>query len=265
MAYQDKITDLTMQYGTKLVEALLVFLIGRWILKLIMNYVEKWSSEKLDPTLHSFVLPMVKTFLYILLLITVATSLGIKMTSFVAILGAASFAVGLALQGSLSNFAGGILILTFRPFNVGDFIEVNGKKGKVNSIQILYTKLTTRDNKQIVIPNGNVSNSTVTNYSTNDTRRVDLNFGVGYDDDIEEVKQILKDIVNNHTMVLEDPEPLIRVGEHAGSSVNFNVLLWTKSENYWDVYYDMMEIVKKRFDEEDINIPYPQMDVHFDK
>ncbi|HKL75404.1 MAG TPA: mechanosensitive ion channel domain-containing protein, partial [Halanaerobiales bacterium] len=194
-----------------------------------------------------------------------AGTLGVQMTSFVAILGAASFAIGLALQGSLANFAGGVLILTFRPFNVGDFVEINGEKGKVNSIQILYTKLTSKDNKQIVIPNGNVSNSTITNYSANDTRRVDLNFGIGYDDDIDQVKKVLEDIVAKHKMVLEDPAPLIRVGEHAGSSVNFNVLLWTKSENYWDVYYDMMENVKKRFDEEDINIPYPQMDVHLDK
>ena len=265
MAYQEKITDLAVQYGSKLIGALFVFIIGRWIIKMIMKYVEKWSGEKLDPTLHSFILPMVKTILYILLLITVAGTLGVQMTSFVAILGAASFAIGLALQGSLANFAGGVLILTFRPFNVGDFVEINGDKGKVNSIQILYTKLTSRDNKQIVIPNGNVSNSTITNYSANDTRRVDLNFGIGYDDDIDQVKKVLEDIVEKHEMVLDDPSPLIRVGEHAGSSVNFNVLLWTKSENYWDVYYDMMENVKKRFDKEDINIPYPQMDVHLDK
>lgn len=265
MAYQEKIIDLTIQYGSKLLGALLVFIIGRWIIKLIMRTVEKWSSKKLDPTLHSFVLPMVKTILYILLLISVAGTLGVQMTSFIAILGAASFAIGLALQGSLANFAGGVLILTFRPFNVGDFVEINGEKGKVDSIQILYTKLTSRDNKQIVIPNGNVSNSTVTNYSANDTRRVDLNFGIGYDDDIDHVKSVLKDLVAKHDKVLEDPAPLIRVGEHAGSSINFNVLLWTKSENYWDVYYDMMENVKKRFDKEDINIPYPQMDVHLDK
>ncbi|MGM0436970.1 MAG: mechanosensitive ion channel family protein [Bacillota bacterium] len=265
MAYQDKLIELTIQYGTKLVGALLVFLIGRWIIKFIMKYIEKWSGEKLDPTLHSFILPITKAILFILLLITVTSTLGIQMTSFVAILGAASFAIGLALQGSLSNFAGGVLILTFRPFNVGDFVEVNGKKGKVNSIQILYTKLTSRDNKQIVIPNGIVSNSTVTNYSVNNTRRVDLDFGIGYDDDIDQVKEVLEDIVSKHEKVLEDPAPTIRVGEHAGSSVNFNVLLWTKSENYWDVYYDMMENVKKRFDEEDINIPYPQMDVHLDK
>lgn len=265
MAYQDKLIELTIQYGTKLLGALLVFIIGKWIIKLMTKYVEKWSSEKLDPTLHSFVLPIVKTIFYILLLITVSGTLGVQMTSFVAILGAASFAIGLALQGSLANFAGGVLILTFRPFNVGDFVEIDGEKGKVNSIQILYTKLTSRDNKQIVIPNGNVSNSTVTNYSVNNTRRVDLNFGIGYDDDIDQVKDVLEDIVSKHDKVLEDPAPTIRVGEHAGSSVNFNVLLWTKSENYWDVYYDMMENVKKRFDEEDINIPYPQMDVHLDQ
>ncbi|MGM0409541.1 MAG: mechanosensitive ion channel family protein [Bacillota bacterium] len=265
MEAQNKITELAIQYGSKLLGAILVFIIGRWIIKLIMKYVKKWSSNNLDPTLHSFVNSIAKTILYILLIITTASTLGVQMSSFVAILGAAGLAIGLSLQGSLANFAGGVLILTFRPFNIGDFIEVDGVKGKVDSIQILYTKLKSRDNKDIVIPNGNVSNSTVTNYSANDTRRVDLNFGIGYDDNIDKVKDILENIVDEHELILDDPEATIRVGEHAGSSVNFNVLVWTKSENYWDVYYDMMEIVKKRFDDEDVNIPYPQMDVHLDQ
>ena len=265
MELQQKFIDLAVKYGSRLIGALLVFLIGKWVIKIVMKYIEKWSGENLDPTLHTFIKSIARAILFIMLIITAASTLGVQMSSFVAILGAAGLAVGLALQGSLANFAGGVLILTFRPFNVGDFIEVDGVKGKVDSIQILYTNLTSRDNKQIVIPNGNVSNSTVTNYTTNDKRRVDLTFGIGYDDDIDHVKEILENIVKDHEYVLKEPAPIIRVGEHAGSSINFNVLLWAKSENYWDVYYDMMEIVKKRFDEEDINIPYPQMDVHLDK
>ena len=265
MTNQQKIMELIMEYGSRLIGALLVFIVGRWIVKAIMKYIEKWSTDNLDPTLHSFVKSISKAVLYIMLIITAASTLGVQMSSFVAILGAAGLAVGLALQGSLANFAGGVLILTFRPFNVGDFIEVDGVKGKVESIQILYTKLRSRDNKQIVIPNGNVSSNTVTNYTNNKTRRVDLTFGVGYEADIDKVKEIINNIVNDHEFILDDPAPIIRVGEHAGSSVNFNTLVWTKSENYWDVYYDMMEIVKKRFDEENVNIPYPQMDVHLDQ
>ncbi len=265
MSLQEKAVDLVIRYGMRLIGALLVFIIGKWVIKAIMKYLEKWMQDNLDPSLFSFVRSVVKAVLYILLIITAASTLGIQMTSFVAILGAAGLAVGLALQGSLANFAGGVLILTFRPFNVGDFIEVDGVKGKVDSIQILYTKLATKDNKQVVIPNGNISNSNVINYSAKDTRRVDLVFGVGYEADIMRVKEILTGIVNKHELILDDPAPLIRVGEHAGSSVNFNTFVWTESQNYWDVYYDIMETVKKRFDEENINIPYPQMDVHLDK
>lgn len=265
MITQEKIMDMAVKYGSKLIGAALVFIIGRWIIKAIMKYVEKWSVNNLDPTLHSFVKSIVKAILYIMIIITAASTLGVQMSSFVAILGAAGLAVGLALQGSLANFAGGVLILTFRPFNVDDFIEVDGKKGRVDSIQILYTRLISRDNKQIVIPNGNVSNSTVTNYTAMDKRRVDLSFGVGYEADIDQVKKILNDIVKEHEFVLNNPKPVIRVNEHAGSSVNFSVLIWTNSENYWDVYFDMMEDVKKKFDKENINIPYPQMDIHLDK
>ncbi|MFW5787539.1 MAG: mechanosensitive ion channel family protein [Bacillota bacterium] len=265
MNWQEKLIELSFEYGGRLLGAILVFIFGKWVIKLILKYINRWSKNNLDPTLHSFVKSIAKTILYILLFITAASTMGIQMTSFVAIFGAAGLAIGLALQGSLANFAGGVLILTFRPFNINDFIEVNGNKGKVKSIQILYTTLLTRDNKNIIIPNGTLANSDIINYSIEDTRRVDLQFGVGYDDNILQVKEILQDIVDNHELILKEPAPIIRVGEHADSSVNFNTMVWTESENYWTVYYDLMEEVKLKFDEEGINIPYPQMDVHLEQ
>lgn len=262
--WQQSLTELGIKYGTRFIGALLVFVIGKWIINRIIKFVENWSEENLEPTLHSFVKSIVKAILHIILFITAASTLGIKMTSFVAIFGAAGLAVGLALQGSLSNFAGGVLILTFRPFNIDDFIEVNGFKGTVKSIKILYTTLKTRDNKNVIIPNGDLANSSVVNYSKEDTRRVDLEFGVSYEDDIIKVKEVLNQIITEHNLTLSTPEPIIRVGEHAGSSINFTVLVWTKNKDYWDVYYDLMEEVILRFNKEGIEIPYPQMDVHLD-
>jgi small conductance mechanosensitive channel len=265
MNWQQKLTTLALEYGTKLLGSILVLLVGRWIINKLINYIQNWSEDNLDPTLHSFIQSVTKTLLYIILFITAASTLGVKMTSLVTVFGAAGLAVGLALQGSLSNFAGGVLILTFQPFKISDFIEVDGHKGTVKSIKLLYTTLKTRDNKNIIIPNGDLANRSVINYTREDKRRVDLKFGVSYNDDILEVKRILHDIVGNHNLILQDPEPLIRVGEHAGSSINFSVFVWTENKNYWDVYFDLMEEVKLRFDEEGINIPYPQMDVHLDQ
>ncbi|MFW5998559.1 MAG: mechanosensitive ion channel family protein [Bacillota bacterium] len=263
--WQSRLIELSIEYGTKILTTFILFLIGKWLINKFMNIVENWIQKKLDPTLQSFIKPMIRVIMYILLFITVASTLGIEMTSFVAVFGAAGLAVGLALQGSLANFAGGILILSFRPFEVGDFIETGNYKGKVKSIKILYTILNTRDNKTVIIPNGNLSNNSVINYSKEATRRVDLSFGVGYEDNIIQVKNILTEIVDNHEQILEEPEPIIRVAEHAESSINFNVLVWTESENYWNVYYDLMEEVKLVFDEKDINIPFPQRDVHLDQ
>ena len=266
MNWQDKLIQFGIDYGGKLIAALLIFFIGRWVIKIIVNRFDKHGRETLDETLRPFIKSILSTILYILLFITIGSTIGIKMTSFVAIFGAAGLAVGLALQGSLANFAGGVLILTFRPFNVGDFVEVSGgERGKVTSIKILYTTLSTKDNKKIIIPNGNLSNNTIINYTVQDQRRVDLQFGIGYDDDFQQAKEILHNIVDEHEKVLKEPAPLIRVGEHGGSSININCYVWCKTEDYWDVYYDLMEAVKTAFDEEGINIPYPQMDVHLDQ
>jgi small conductance mechanosensitive channel len=252
-------------YGMKLLLAIILLIVGLWLIKFIVKVLEKNVQGRFDRTLTSFLMSITKTILMILLLISIASTIGIEVTSFVAVLGAASFAVGLALQGSLSNFAGGVLLLIFRPFTAGDTIEVAGHKGKVQEIQILYTIMTTFDNKKIMIPNSNISNSSVTNFSAMDKRRVDLTFGIGYDDDFHEAIALLKELADKHELILDDPEPLIRVTEHAGSSINIACKVWVKGPDYWDVYFDMHEDVKDAFDEAGIGIPYPQLDVHFDE
>lgn len=234
----------------------------KWIGGLAGRYLEK---IEIDKTLKPFLLSLVTTVLKVLLLISVITILGIDTTSFVAVIAAAGFAIGLAFQGSLANFAGGVLLLTLRPFKVGDFVEAGGFMGTVQSIQILHTELTTPDNKLIYIPNGSLSNSSIVNFSAKDRRRADFKFGVGYDEDTDRVIAVLKDVVGSHEKILEDPPPFVRMSEHADSAVIFTVRVWAKAEDFWNVYFDVIEMVKKRFDQEKISIPYPQMDVHLDK
>ncbi|MFW6251976.1 MAG: mechanosensitive ion channel family protein [Halanaerobium sp.] len=252
-------------YGMKLILAIVLLFVGLWVIKLAVNLIEKKVQGKFDRTLSSFLMSITRSGLLILLFISIASTIGIEVTSFVAVLGAASFAVGFALQGSLSNFAGGVLLLVFRPFTAGDTIEVAGHKGKVEEIQILYTILTTFDNKKVMIPNSNISNNSITNFSAMDKRRVDLTFGIGYDDDFHQAISVLKDLASKHELILDDPEPIIRVTEHAGSSINIACKVWAKGPDYWTVYYDMLENVKDAFDEAGIGIPYPQMDLHFDE
>ncbi|MFW5985598.1 MAG: mechanosensitive ion channel family protein [Halanaerobiaceae bacterium] len=252
-------------YLGKIALAFLVLIIGRFLIRRILYKLERKIQKNLDPSLKTFINSLVRVTLYILLLVITASTLGIEMTSFVAILGAAGLAIGLALQGSLANFAGGVLILVFRPFDVGDFIETGSHKGKVEEIQILYTTLITRDNKNVIIPNGKLANDSIINYTKTDTRRVELSIGVSYEDDIREVKKQLQDIVAAHELILEEPEPLIRVAEHAASSINFNVYVWAKNDDFWNIYYDLLEEIKIVFDEQDITFPFPQMDVHMDQ
>lgn len=257
------IETMVVAYGTKFITALIVFVIGRMIIKSVLKMMTKSIDKKsIDKSLEGFALSISKVLLNVLLAITIATMIGIEMTSFVAILGAASFAVGLALQGSLANFAGGVLILITKPFRVGDFIEAAGHTGVVKEIQVFYTILTTTDNKMIFIPNGNLSNSSSVNYSANPTRRVDLTFGIGYNDDVIKARELLTKLTSEHKMVLNDPAPMVRLSEHGASSVNFVVRAWCNTEDYWDVYFDLLETVKLEFDKEKISIPYPQMDVH---
>lgn len=252
-------------YGMKLLLAIVLLLVGLWVIKFVVKLLEKNVQGKFDRTLTGFLMSITRAVLLVLLFISIASTIGIEVTSFVAVLGAASFAVGFALQGSLSNFAGGVLLLVFRPFTAGDTIEVAGHKGKVQEIQILYTIMITFDNKKIMIPNSNISNNSITNFSAMNERRVDLTFGIGYDDDFHEAISLLKDLAAKHDLILDNPEPIIRVTEHAGSSINIACKVWVKGPDYWTVFYDMHEDVKDAFDEAGIGIPYPQMDVHFDE
>jgi small conductance mechanosensitive channel len=262
----NNLIDLGMPIVKSIVFALVTLIIGlmviRWITGRLSKYMEKSSLDNnLKPFLSSFVNVALKVFL----VIAIIRILGIDTTSIVAALAAVGFAIGLALQGALSNFVGGILLLCVKPFKAGDYIEANGYQGTVKQMQILNTELVTPDNKIIYIPNGSLSNATIVNYSVNQTRRVDFTFGVGYETDSIRVIQVLKEIVDNHPNILGDPEPFIRMSEHGDSAVVYSVRAWVNAADYWTVYYDIIEIVKKRFDEENISIPYPQMDVHFNK
>ncbi len=220
------------------------------------------QSQEVDKILESFVCNLVYWALMTFVIIAAINQIGVQTTSLIAVMGAAGLAIGLALQGSLANFAAGVLIVMFRPYRVGDFVEAAGISGVVLQVQILTTILKTGDNKQIVVPNGQIMGSIITNYSANDTRRVDMTVGVSYDDDIDKVRSTIKELVDADERILKDPECLIAVAELADSSVNFAVRPWVKTADYWSVKFDLTETIKKRFDKEGISFPYPQQDVH---
>ncbi|MGM8214574.1 mechanosensitive ion channel family protein [Bacillaceae bacterium W0354] len=255
--------NLSIDIAKNIAFALVVLIFGLVIIKAITKFIERQiEKSKIDNSLKPFLLSLISATLKVLLLLSVIGILGIPTTSFVAILAASGFAIGLAFQGSLSNFAGGILLLTLRPFKVGDYIEGAGYSGTVKAIQILYTELITPDNKMIYIPNGNLSNTGIVNYSVNSTRRVDFKFGVGYETNSDHVIRTLKNIVNNHSAIHKDPEPFVRLSAHGDSSVEYTVRVWVNAEDYWNVHFDILEQVKATFDDENISIPYPQMDIH---
>jgi len=262
----DNIINLAIPVIKSIAFAIVTLIIGllviKWIMRHLSNYMKKSS---IDNSLKPFVLSSVNITLKGFLVISIINILGIDTSSIVAALAALGFALGLALQGSLSNFAGGILLLFLKPFKAGDYIEANGYEGTVKHMQILNTELVTPDNKVIYMPNGNLANTSIVNYSVNDTRRVDFAFGVGYDADNVNVIQALKEIVDNHQLVLRDPEPFVRMSEHGDNAVVYTVKVWVNAIDYWTVYYDIIEMVKKGFDEKNISIPYPQMDVHINK
>ena len=255
--------DLGAEFGLKLVTALVIFIIGRWVARRLAGLVEKGMTKAgTDSTLTGFFRNIIYIGLLTFVILAAIAQLGVQTTSFIAVLGAAGFAVGLALQGSLANFAAGVLIIIFRPFKSGDFVEAGGVAGVVENIQIFTTTMRTGDNKTIIIPNGQITSGTIVNYSTKDTRRVDMVIGVGYGDDLDKVRRVLEEILKEDERVLEDPAPTIGVLELADSSVNFAVRPWVKSADYWPVYFALHEKVKKRFDKEGISIPFPQQDVH---
>ncbi|MBT7951319.1 MAG: mechanosensitive ion channel [Gammaproteobacteria bacterium] len=248
---------------TNFAVAAAILILGLWLAKRLKNLMSKVMIKRgVDAMLASFMSSIAYILAAAFIVIAALGHLGIQTTSLVAIIGAAGLAIGLALQGSLANFASGVMIIAFRPFKVGDFVEAGGAVGVVEGIQIFSTQMKTGDNKTIIIPNANITNSNITNYSTKDTRRVDLVFGIGYDDDIKKAKQILEDIVTNDERILKDPAPVVAVSELADSSVNFIVRPWVNAADYWAVYWDLTETVKLVFDKEGISIPYPQQDVH---
>jgi small conductance mechanosensitive channel len=253
-------------FAPKLFSAILILILGFWIVSIIVKFSEKnMKKSKMDSSLRPFLLSFLRIILKVLVIITAISMLGIQMTSFIAVLGAAGLAVGLALQGSLANFAGGVLILLFKPFKVGDFIEAQGHSGTVKEIQVFNTIMKTPDNKTIIIPNGALSNNSVINYSTEPTRRVDLTFGIGYGDDISKSRKVIESLILKDKRVLKDPSYNIFVKELGSSSVDFTVRVWTKAEDYWGFYFDMQENVKLEFDKNNISIPFPQRDVHLYK
>jgi small conductance mechanosensitive channel len=261
--YQDSIIQLLIDYAPKLAVAIVILIVGFYLIGFFTRSLKKLMKKReVDPTLVPFLSNIFSITLKIMLLISVASMVGIETTSFVAVIGAAGLAVGLALQGSLSNFAGGVLIILFRPYRVGDFIEAQGQGGTVHAIQILYTVLKSPDNKTIVIPNSSVMGGTITNYSIEDNRRLDLVFGVSYSDDIKKVKDLLTQMAMDDERVIKDPAPFIAIKEMADSSVNFLFRVWVKKEDYWPMTFDMQELVKTTFDKEGISIPFPQRDVH---
>ncbi|MBQ0764204.1 mechanosensitive ion channel family protein [Marinobacter psychrophilus] len=260
----DQAITLVMAYAPKVVLAIITLIVGMWLINRFVRLLDSKLGKK-DPTLNTFLCGLLSAVLKILLLISVASMVGIATTSFIAIIGAAGLAIGLALQGSLGNFAGGVLILIFKPFKVGDVIEAQGYLGSVVEISILYTIVNTFDNRRIIIPNGDLSNSSLTNLSAYPTRRCDISFGIGYGDDIDKAKATIKRLIEEDERALKDPEPMVVVGGLGDSSVNLTVRAWTKSADLWPFYWDMQERVKKAFDAEGISIPFPQRDVHMYK
>jgi len=257
--YQSAFVD----FLSSLVAAILTLLIGFWVIKLLCRLLEKTMEKReVDPLLRPFLKSISKAALIILLIVSVASMVGIKTTSFIALIGAAGLAIGLALQGSLANFAGGVLLLLLKPFRIGDYVSAQGQSGTVTEIQIFYTVLYSPQNQKIVLPNGDVANGAMINYSAEDTRRLDFAIGISYSDDIDKAKSVLKTVFDNDERVHKEPEPQYLVEALGDNSVNLKVRAWTNTGDFWPLYFDTHEQVKKAFDQEGINIPFPQRDVH---
>jgi len=253
-------------WGINIVLALLIFVIGRMVARIVVSIVRRLLSKaNMDDILIDFVCSILQTALLLFVIIAALNQLGVDTTSLIALLGAAGLAVGLALQGSLQNFASGVMLIVFRPFKAGDFVDAGGVSGTVEKISIFSTQMRTGDNREIIVPNGKIYGDTITNFSARDTRRIDMVVGIGYDDDIKKAQEILRGLVDGDERILNDPETLIAVSELADSSVNFVVRPWVKSSDYWAVKFDFNENVKLAFDEQGISIPYPQLDVHTSK
>lgn len=266
----DKIQHLTLRaqellitYLPQVLLAIVFLVVGLWLIRVLVRGVGKaMQSRDMEPSLVPFVKSLLGALLKVLLVLSVIQMIGIQTTSFIAVLGAAGLAIGLALSGTLQNFAGGVMLLILKPFKVGDYIEAQGHSGTVRQIQIFHTILTTPDNKTIILPNAQVSTDAMVNYSTEAERRVDLVFGVGYGDDIDKARNTIQQVIDTDERILKEKPIQIVVAELADSSVNFKVRVWVMSADYWGVFFDMQEGVKKAFDRNGVSIPFPQMDVH---
>jgi len=249
--------------GIQVIIALIILLIGFKIIKIIEKNLKKENKlSKIDKSVKTFLISILSISLKIILLLIAASIVGIPTTSFITLLGTAGVAIGLALQGGLSNLAGGVMILMFKPFKVGDFIETNGSIGTVKSITMFYTNLTTLDNKEIHLPNGALTNNTIINYSANPERRLDLEFNVSYDSEIDKVKKVINDVIKESKYALKDKTHVVNLRKHADSSLTFDAKIWIDGNTYWDALYYFEEEIKKAFDKNNIEIPYPQLDIH---
>src|SRR5690554_1437812 len=250
--------ELATEYGLKIIGAIVIWVIGSWIIKKLVRGARTVMTKRgFDESLQKFLLNLISWLLKILLILAILSQLGVETTSFAAILAAAGLAIGMALQGSLGNFAGGVLIMIFKPFKIGDFIEAQGETGTVKEIEIFTTKLTTPDNKEIIIPNGSLSNGNITNFSTEDTRRVDFTFGVGYNSDIKKTKEVILSVIMSNPSILQEPAPSVNLSGLGDSSINFLTRVWVKKEDYWAVNFDTIERTKEALDAAGIDIPYP--------
>ncbi len=257
------IQALLIPWGIRLGIALAIFIAGRWIARWLTSVARKlMTKSNMDVILINFLGNLVYTVLILVVVMATLDHLGIKTTSLLAVFGAAGLAIGLALKDSLSNFSSGIMIILFRPFKVGDYIEAGGASGVIEEVRLFATIMRSGDNRQIIVPNGQIYSGAITNYSTKPTRRIDLVFGIGYGDDIGKAKKIIDDIMQQDERILSDPAPGIALAELAESSVNFNVRPWVKNEDYWPVRADLLEKIKLAFDANGISIPYPQQDVY---
>lgn len=261
--YWDYFTNVFMEYSPRLISATILLVIGWWAIKLIKKVIMRvMAKREMEPTLSKFLADILIWTLKILLFVTVISRLGVENSSFVAIIGAAGLAIGLSLQGSLSNFAGGVLIIMFKPFKVGDFIEAQGVSGTVKQIQIFVTQLATVDNQIIFVPNGILSNGTIINYTYATTRRADLTIAISYSSDIKKAKDVIVEILNNHKMILKDPEPMVLVKDLAESSINLAVRPWSAIDDFFVMRSDVLEQIRNAFNKEGIEIPFPQRELH---
>lgn len=261
--FLDKILDLSISAGKNILMALLVYIVGRFLIKLVRNLLEKaLGHRKLDPGVRTFMQSMLNIVLNILLIISVIGALGVNTTSFAALLASAGVAIGMALSGNLQNFAGGLVILVFKPYRVGDFIEAQGVQGTVREIQIFHTILNTVDNKEVYVPNGSMSNAVVVNYNRNATRRLDWTIGIDYGEDVKKASDVIREVLAADKRVLAEPAPFIAVGALADSSVNIVVRVWVNTSDYWGVHHETLQNIYNSFNERGINFPFPQQTVH---